>query len=193
MNKKAISAAVVVLLVATLSACSSDDSASSDTTEKQTPTTTMATTSTMEAEPSADIVQTATEAGGFTTLVKAVEAAGLVETLSGKGPFTVFAPTDEAFAKLPAGTIDTLLADPTGQLKSILTYHVISGEVMAKDVAGMDGQEVETVNGANLKIGVGANGEVTLTDAKGNTVNVTKTDIKASNGVVHVIDGVLMP
>lgn len=194
MNKKVISAAVALLLVATLSACSSDDSSSPDATEKSASTQTMTNQSDMSDEDaSADIVQTATEAGDFTTLVTAVDAAGLVDTLSGTGPFTVFAPTDEAFAALPAGTVDTLLEDPTGQLKDILTYHVVSGEVMAKDVAGMDGQEVETVNGAKLKIGVGADGSVTLTDAQGNTVNVVKTDISASNGVIHVIDGVLMP
>lgn len=194
MNKKAISAAVAVLMITTISACSSDSSSSPDTTDNPASTTTMMTTTSMPDETAAaNIVQVATEAGDFTTLVKAVQAAGLVDTLSGEGPFTVFAPTDEAFAKLPAGTLDTLLADPTGDLKSILTYHVVAGEVMAKDVAGMDGQEVETVNGAKLKIGVGADGAVTLTDAQGNTVKVTKTDIKASNGVIHVIDGVLMP
>ncbi len=142
---------------------------------------------------SSDIVDTAVTAGNFTTLVAAVQAAGLEETLRGEGPFTVFAPTDDAFAALPAGTVDTLLEDPTGDLKDILTYHVISGKVMATDVAGMDGQEVETVNGAKITVNVSANGKVSLTDAAGNTVNVTTTDIETSNGVIHVIDGVLMP
>ena len=97
-----------------------------------------------------DIVDTAVGAGSFSTLVTAVQAAGLEETLRGEGPFTVFAPTDDAFAALPAGTLDTLLADPTGDLADILTYHVVEGEVLAADVAGMDGQEVTTVNGATL-------------------------------------------
>ena len=103
----------------------------------------------------ADIVDTAVEAGSFTTLVAAVQAAGLEETLRGEGPFTVFAPTDEAFAALPAGTVDALLADPTGDLTAILTYHVVDGEVMAADVAAMDGQEVTTVNGATFTVNVG--------------------------------------
>jgi uncharacterized surface protein with fasciclin (FAS1) repeats len=140
-----------------------------------------------------DIVDTAVAAGDFETLVAAVQAAGLEDTLRGDGPFTVFAPTDEAFAALPAGTLDTLLADPTGDLAGILTYHVIEGEVLAEDVAGLDGQTVTTVNGATLTVGVGADGSVTLTDAAGNTVNVVTTDIVTSNGVIHVIDGVLLP
>ena len=141
----------------------------------------------------ADIVDTAEAAGGFTTLVTAVEAAGLEETLRGEGPFTVFAPTDEAFAALPAGTLDTLLADPTGDLADILTYHVVEGEVMAADVVGLDGQEVTTVNGATFTVNVGDDGSVTLTDAAGNEVAVVQTDVDASNGVIHVIDGVLLP
>lgn len=141
----------------------------------------------------ADIVDTAVSAGQFTTLVAAVQAAGLEETLRGDGPFTVFAPTDDAFAALPAGTIDTLLADPTGDLASILTYHVIAGNVLAADVVGLDGQSVETVNGASITISVGDDGSVELTDAAGNTVSVVTTDITTSNGVIHVIDGVLLP
>src|SRR5690606_1717616 len=94
-----------------------------------------------------DIVDTAVAAGDFETLVTAVQAAGLEETLRGEGPFTVFAPTDEAFAALPEGTLDTLLADPEGALAPILTYHVVAGEVLAEDVVTMDGQAVETVNG----------------------------------------------
>ena len=114
-------------------------------------------------------------------------------TLRGDGPFTVFAPTDEAFAALPAGTLDTLLADPTGDLAGILTYHVVEGEVMAADVVDMDGQEVTTVNGATFTVNVGDDGAVTLTDAAGNEVDVVQTDVDASNGVIHVIDGVLLP
>ena len=140
-----------------------------------------------------DIVDTAVGAGSFATLVAAVQAAELDDTLRGDGPFTVFAPTDEAFAALPAGTLDKLLADPTGDLAGILTYHVVEGEVMAADVVGMDGQEVTTVNGATFTVSVGDDGAVTLTDAVGNEVDVVQTDVDANNGVIHVIDGVLLP
>ncbi len=140
-----------------------------------------------------DIVDTAVGAGSFATLVAAVQAAELEETLRGDGPFTVFAPTDDAFAALPAGTLDTLLADPTGDLAGILTYHVVEGEVMAADVVDLDGQEVTTVNGATFTVNVGDDGAVTLTDAAGNEVDVVQTDVDASNGVIHVIDGVLLP
>ena len=133
-----------------------------------------------------DIIDTAVAAGNFKTLAAALTAAGLVDTLKGTGPFTVFAPTDEAFAKLPAGTVDALLKD-VPKLKSILTYHVVSGKVMAADVMNMDGKTAKTVNGADLKIGT--QGGVKL---NGN-VNVTKTDIDCSNGVIHVVDSVLMP
>ncbi len=152
---------------------------------------TMATEETEAAE--GDIVDTAIAAGDFTTLVAAVQAAGLEETLRGEGPFTVFAPTDEAFAALPAGTLDALLADPTGQLADILTYHVVPGAVLAADVVALDGQAVTTVNGATITVGVADDGTVTLTDAGGNEVTVVATDVQASNGVIHVIDGVLLP
>jgi uncharacterized surface protein with fasciclin (FAS1) repeats len=138
-----------------------------------------------------DIVDTAVAAGSFTTLAKALTAADLVETLKGEGPFTVFAPTDEAFAALPKGALDKLVADKK-KLTAVLTYHVISGEVMASQVTGMNGQKVKTVQGGEITIKV-ADGKVSLTDAAGNTVNVIKTDVTASNGVIHVIDGVLMP
>lgn len=140
-----------------------------------------------------DIVDTAVAAGDFTTLVAAVQAAGLEDTLRGEGPFTVFAPTDDAFAALPEGTVDALLADPEGDLTSILTYHVVEGAVLAADVVGLDGEEVTTVNGATFTVNVGDDGSVSLTDAAGNTVNVVTTDIETSNGVIHVIDAVLMP
>jgi len=133
-----------------------------------------------------NIIETAVAAGNFKTLAAALTAAGLVDTLKGSGPFTVFAPTDEAFAKLPDGTVDALLKD-VPKLKSILTYHVVSGKVMAADVLKMDGQTAKTVNGADLKIST--HGGVKL---NGN-VHVTKTDIDCSNGVIHVIDAVLMP
>ena len=131
----------------------------------------------------ADIVDTAISAGQFKTLVKAVQAGGLVDTLKGKGPFTVFAPTDEAFAKLPAGTLEALLLDKQ-KLASILTYHVVPGKVMAAQVkAG----QVKTVQGQSLAVGT-MTGAVTVDNAK-----VVKTDIGASNGVIHVIDTVVLP
>lgn len=135
----------------------------------------------------ADIVDTAVAAGSFTTLVTAVEAAGLVETLKGEGPFTVFAPTDEAFAALPAGTLDTLLADPQGQLSQILLYHVVPGKVVAADVVGLDGQTVETAGGKTLTVKIDGD-KVMINDA-----TVVTADIETSNGVIHVIDTVLVP
>lgn len=133
-----------------------------------------------------NIVQTAIDAGGFTTLVAAVKAAGLAETLSGPGPFTVFAPNDAAFAKLPAGTIDGLLSDKK-QLASILTFHVLSGTVMAADVIQANGAQPGTVNGLPLDIVV-RGGKVYVNGAQ-----VVTTDLIASNGVIHVIDSVLLP
>lgn len=129
------------------------------------------------------IVETAIAAGNFNTLVAAVKAAGLVETLSGPGPFTVFAPTDAAFAKLPAGTVESLLKDTT-KLASILTYHVVPGKVMAKDVMGLT--SAKTVQGGMLKID-------TSNGVKINDAVVTTADIETSNGVIHVIDTVLLP
>jgi uncharacterized surface protein with fasciclin (FAS1) repeats len=132
-----------------------------------------------------NIVGVAAEAGTFNTLVAAVKAAGLVETLSGEGPFTVFAPSDEAFAKLPAGTVESLLLPENKQkLTGILTYHVLAGKVMASDVKTM---QAKTVNGAELAINVGSGG------VKINNAKVVATDIAASNGVIHVIDTVLLP
>ena len=162
------------------------------TTDAAMSTETVSTDATMTADE-ADIVDTAIAAGDFTTLVAAIQAAGLEATLRGEGPFTVFAPTDDAFAALPAGTVDTLLADPTGDLADILTYHVVAGAVPAADVVGLDGQAVTTVNGATFTVNVAADGSVSLTDAAGNDVAVVATDIQASNGIIHVIDAVLMP
>ena len=134
---------------------------------------------------SGDLVAVASGAGSFNTLVAAVKAAGLVETLQGKGPFTIFAPTDEAFAKLPPGTVENLLKpENKDQLIAILTYHVVAGKVMAADVKTM---QAKTVNGKELSIKV-ADGKVTVDSAK-----VTKTDVAASNGVIHVIDTVVLP
>ena len=186
-----------MVAVGLLFAACSDDDGGDDA--QETGTTVEETTTTEAPEPTdapadeADIVETAVAAGDFTTLVAAVEAAGLAETLQEDGPFTVFAPTDDAFAALPAGTLDTLLADPSGDLTSILTYHVVEGEVPAAAVAGLDGQAVTTVNGSTVTVEVGDDGAVSLVDAAGNTVNVVMTDVEASNGVIHVIDGVLLP
>jgi uncharacterized surface protein with fasciclin (FAS1) repeats len=135
-----------------------------------------------------DIVDTAVAAGSFKTLAAALGAADLVATLKGKGPFTVFAPTDEAFAKLPKGTVEDLLKpENKAKLAAILTYHVVAGEVMASTVVTMDGKTAATVNGASVKIGV-KGGKVTVDGA-----NVVTTDIKTSNGVIHVIDSVMIP
>ena len=132
-----------------------------------------------------DVVAVASGADNFKTLVAAVKAAGLVETLQGKGPFTVFAPTDEAFAKLPKGTVEDLLKPENKEkLVSILTYHVIPGKVMAADVKTM---EAKTVQGQSVKLKVSDSG-VTIDNAK-----IVKTDLPASNGVIHVIDTVILP
>ena len=133
-----------------------------------------------------DIVDTAVAAGNFKTLAAALQAAGLVDTLKGPGPFTVFAPTDEAFAKLPAGTVEDLLKPENKQkLTSILTYHVVSGKVMASQVVKL--HEAKTVNGQDVKIMVDG-GKVMADNA-----NVVQTDIQCTNGVIHVIDTVLLP
>lgn len=136
----------------------------------------------MAAAQAKDIVDTAVSAGSFKTLVTAVQAAGLVDTLKGPGPFTVFAPSDEAFAKIPKDQLDALLKDKA-KLTAVLTYHVVPGKVMAKDVkAG----KVKTVQGGEIT--VGTMGGVTVDNAK-----VVATDVAASNGVIHVIDTVIMP
>jgi uncharacterized surface protein with fasciclin (FAS1) repeats len=133
-----------------------------------------------------DIVDTAVSAGQFDTLVAAVTAADLVDTLKGDGPYTVFAPTDEAFAALPVGTLDNLLKpENKDQLAAILTYHVIPGKIMSADIAGQV-SDVETVNGATLA--VNATHGVTV-----NGANVVSADIETSNGVIHVIDAVVIP
>ncbi len=130
-----------------------------------------------------NIIETAIANPDFSTLVTAIKAAGLVDTLSGTGPFTVFAPTNEAFAKIPKATLDAVLADKA-KLTSILTYHVVAGKVMAKDVAAMT--KAKTLEGSDVKID--AKDGVMINDAK-----VTKADLECSNGVIHVIDTVLMP
>ena len=176
------SVAAVGVLAFTLAACGDDGN--DDAAD---------TTATTEASAPADepgtIVDVAVAAGDFTTLVAAVEAAGLVETLSGEGPFTVFAPTDDAFAAALESlglTAEELLAD-TETLTSILTYHVVPGEVPSSDVVTLDGQSVETVNGASVDVTV--DGETVMV----NDATVTAVDVEASNGVIHVIDTVLLP
>ncbi|MBT8248616.1 MAG: fasciclin domain-containing protein [Acidimicrobiia bacterium] len=184
-SRKFLALLLTISLVA--AACGASDE-TSDTTEA--PVTTVA--ETMEEEPMAeemaDIVDTAVAAGSFTTLAAALDAAGLVDTLKSEGPFTVFAPTDAAFEKALVDlgmSAEELLASP--DLGGILTYHVVSGKVMAADVLGLDGQSVSTVNGADIMIGVDGDA-VTV-----NGIAVTATDIEASNGVIHVLDGVLLP
>ena len=139
-----------------------------------------------KAKSDADIIDVAVAAGQFNTLAAALDAAGLVDTLKGDGPFTVFAPTDAAFAKLPEGTVESLLKpENKDKLIAILTYHVVAGSVMAADVVKLD--SATTVNGADVKIEV-VDGNVRVDDA-----TVVKTDIAASNGVIHVIDSVILP
>ncbi len=133
-----------------------------------------------------DIVDTAVAAGSFKTLAAALQAAGLVDTLKGKGPFTVFAPTDEAFAKLPAGTVEELLKPENKEkLKAILLYHVVAGKVTSKEVVKL--HSAKTVNGQSVTIAV-KDGNVLV-----NSATVVKADVEASNGVIHVIDSVLLP
>ena len=189
-----VSAAAAALAL-TLAACGGDDGDAAEqpsaTTAAATSETTAAATETSEAmsEEAGTIVDVATEAGTFTTLVAAVTAADLGGTLSGEGPYTVFAPTDEAFAAALKSlnlTPEQLLADKE-KLTQILTYHVVAGEVPSSQVVTMDGKKVATVNGKDVTI------EVDGDKVKVNDANVTAVDVKASNGVIHVIDKVLLP
>ena len=143
--------------------------------------------------PTKDIVETAVAAGNFKTLATALQAAGLIETLKGKGPFTVFAPTDEAFAKIPKADLEALLKDKA-KLTKVLTYHVVAGKIEAKDVLALYAKEkdkaaVKTVEGSDLKVHVMPDGKTVHIG----TSTLVKADIQASNGVIHVIDTVLMP
>jgi len=148
--------------------------------------------------PTKNIVQNAVNSEDHTTLVAAVKAAGLVDTLQGPGPFTVFAPTNEAFAKLPAGTVDTLLmSENKGTLTKILTYHVVAGRLGAKELSkaikeGHGKAELRTVSGGKLWASMTGKG-IMLTDEKGDTASVTISNVYQSNGVIHVIDSVLLP
>ena len=173
MRRLLISLSALALLATACSSASTDTTAANTTTSAET---TMV--------PEKDIVAVASEAGGFTTLLTAAEAAGLVETLQGEGPFTVFAPTDEAFAALPEGTLDDLLADPDA-LKSVLLYHVVAGQVLAAAVVGLEA--ATSVQGEDIAITV--DGDKVMV----NGASVVSTDIPASNGVIHVIDAVILP
>jgi len=167
----------VVALSMLAAACSSDDS-----TETSAPATTVAEE---EMTDAGNIVEVATEAGAFSTLLAAAEAAGLVDTLTGDGPYTVFAPTDDAFAALPDGTVEGLLEDPEA-LADILLYHVVPGEVFAADV--VDLSSATSAQGGEITIDV-VDGGVVLNG----TANVVTTDVDASNGVIHIIDAVILP
>ena len=189
--KRSIALLVPALAIA-IAACSSAASPSAAPTTAPTATPAPTTAAAPSIAPSAsaaamakDIVETATEAGSFKTLLTAVKAAGLVETLQGKGPLTVFAPTDAAFAALPAGTLDGLLKDPAA-LKKILLYHVVSGAVTADKVVGLT--SATSVEGSPIAISV-KDGTVYLNDS----AKVVTPDVMASNGVIHVIDKVILP
>ncbi len=151
------------------------------------------TTAATPAATMGDIVDVAASNSTFSTLVAAVKAGDLVTTLKGKGPFTVFAPTNAAFAKLPAGTVEMLLKpENKATLVKILTYHVVAGDVKSGTVVTLNGQKVKTVQGQELTVNV-MGSSVSLTDAMGNKSNVTAVDVAASNGTIHVIDSVLLP
>ena len=189
----AAGAAAVALFVASCSSTPAETMAPATTSAPASPSETASPSPTMSSSAATvDIVETAIAAGDFKTLTTALTEAGLVETLKGDGPFTVFAPTD-AFEKLPAGTLEKLLKDPKGDLTEILTYHVVPGEVYAADIVEMDGKKIKTLQGDELTVEVSDSGDVTLIDDQGNRINVTTTDVQASNGVIHVIDTVLMP
>lgn len=182
--RSVVPVAMITVAALALGACSSSSSADKAETKPE------KTTTTAPEAPAQTIVEIASGNPDFSTLVAAVKAAGLVETLSGEGPFTVFAPTDAAFAKLPAGTLDSLLLpENKQQLADILTYHAVSGTVMAADVKP---GPVTTVNGADFTVSVEGS-DVIITDGQGNKSKVVATDIEASNGVIHVIDTVLLP
>jgi uncharacterized surface protein with fasciclin (FAS1) repeats len=167
-----------------VAACGDDDSTEN---ENNTKTETTMTEEKAPEEMPKDIVDTAVAAGDFTTLAAALQAAGLVEALKGEGPFTVFAPTDDAFAALPEGTVEGLLKPEAKEdLTSVLTYHVVPAKALAGDLS--DGQKLTTLQGGELTVSIEDDGTVMINDAV-----VTAADIEASNGVIHVIDSVLLP
>lgn len=184
--------AVLVLVGAGVGifAMSGDDESSTETQTSQS-TNNETATETEEAAPESNIVELAVATPALSTLVTAVTEAELVETLSGTGPFTVFAPTNDAFAALPAGTLDTLLLpENKAKLQAVLTYHVVAGKVMSSDLS--NGQVVKTVQGNELTVMI-EGGKVMLQDATGAKAEVVTADIEASNGVVHVINSVVLP
>lgn len=190
--------AVAAGLLLTAVACSSDDDASDSTTTAA--PTTAAPTTTAGGEQPGTIVEVATEAGDFTTLVALVGQAGLAGTLSGEGPFTVFAPTDEAFEAAAAElgvsfeALGEYLQDNPDVLTAILTYHVVAGEVPAATVLTLGGQSVETVEGASFTVNVdAATDAVSLTDAVGRDIKVINVNVAASNGLIHIVDKVMLP
>jgi uncharacterized surface protein with fasciclin (FAS1) repeats len=184
--------AALILGVTTLAGCSTMSEAGSEAASAST------IVGGAEMYPTRNIIENAVNSRDHTTLVAAVKAAGLVDTLSGPGPFTVFAPTNDAFAKLPAGTVDTLLKPANlSVLQSVLTYHVVPGRVTAADLlkmidAGGGQARLTTVQGGQLTASV-MNGGVILTDAKGGVAHVTQADVLQSNGVIHVTDAVSLP
>ena len=187
---RALTAVAAATVAVALVGCSSSNKSSDST--SNTPSTAVASdmTTPSTAMNGQTVVDIAAGNRDFSTLVAAVKAAGLAGTLSGSGPFTVFAPTNEAFKQLPAATLKNLLKPQNKEtLAGILTYHVVPGEVMAADVKP---GKVKTVNGADFTVNTD-NGTVTITDARGNTAKVVKTDVAGSNGVIHVIDHVLLP
>jgi uncharacterized surface protein with fasciclin (FAS1) repeats len=186
MTRVLSTAAMLILITARINQANADDCGSKSKAESQDKSVMVQASATQKADTRKpmDIVETAVSAGSFNTLVAAVKAAGLVETLKGAGPYTVFAPTDEAFKKLPAGTVEALLKDKA-KLTAILTYHVVPGTVMAADVVKL--KDAKTVQGQKVLIRAGKDG-VMIDNAK-----VVKTDIVTSNGVIHVIDTVILP
>ena len=193
MDNKNKTTAVIVGLIAVVAIAGGIFWATSrnDSSDTKDTTTQSSSTQQTEQQKSGTIVVVASNTPSLSTLVTAVKAASLVDTLQGSGPFTVFAPTNDAFNALPAGTLDALLKpENVDQLKAILTYHVVAGKVMAADLK--DGQKITTVQGGTLTVSI-ADGKVYLIDAKGNKVMVEKADVNGDNGVVHVIGGVLLP
>ena len=196
MKMRILGLAAVSAAALTAAACSNNEAPA---TEPATPATDTAAMAPETPAATGNIVAVAQGNGDFSTLVSAVTAAGLGETLSGPGPFTVFAPTNAAFDKVPAATRDQLMSPPgKADLTKILTYHVVPGRVDAATLTqqiqqGGGSAELTTVQGGKLTARAGADGSVTLTDAKGNTARVVTTDVAATNGVIHAIDTVVMP
>lgn len=192
-SKVIVSAAVIVVLLGGGVYLAMRDDTSTDSAQQSTTTNSSSSEPTVmnDSKLSKNIVELAAETPDLSALVTAVQSAELDDTLQGAGPFTVFAPTNDAFAKLPAGTLDTLLKpENKAQLQTILTYHVIPAKAMSTDLS--DGQVLTTVQGSELTVSI-KNGEVVLTDAAGGMSKVIQADIEAENGVVHVIDSVVLP